>query len=53
MPYGLPKEIGGDSPENEEKMKHCIKRVMAQGKSKVSAIRICKVSLMVAHKKGK
>jgi hypothetical protein len=44
-PYGIPKEHGGDSPENVAKMEKCVRDVMKQGKDKESAIRICKNSV--------
>lgn len=45
MPYGIPKDAGGDSKSNETKMKHCVDGVMGKGKDKTSAIRICKASM--------
>ena len=45
MPYGVSKEAGGDSPENDAKMEDCVAQVMKQGHSKVSAIKICKISI--------
>lgn len=45
MPYGIPKDAGGDSPDNVEKMHRCVESVMQTGKSKESAIRICKSSM--------
>lgn len=51
MPYGFPKKLGGDSPSNDAKMEACVARVMATGKDKVTAIKICKVS--IAMKKAK
>lgn len=45
MPYGIPKDAGGDSPENVAKMETCIKKVMKKGMEKDSAIRVCKVSM--------
>lgn len=44
MPYGLPKEK--DTPANNRKMERCVADVMKDGKSKESAIRICKDSIM-------
>ena len=47
-PYGVAKEHGGDSAENDAKMERCIRHVMqTRGKmdhvtAKVHAIRICK-----------
>jgi hypothetical protein len=32
-PYGIPKDKGGDSVENDEKMEDCVKKVMAKGKA--------------------
>jgi hypothetical protein len=46
MPYGIPKDIGGDSEENEKWMKKCISSVMEGGKSKDSAVLICKKQLI-------
>jgi hypothetical protein len=45
MPYGISKSHGGDSPANDAKMERCVRDVMKGGKSKESAIRICKSSL--------
>lgn len=46
MPYGIPKEEGGESHENHEKMEHCVEAIMKkQGISKPRAIAICKDSL--------
>lgn len=45
MPYGIPKELGGDSPENIEWMENCVLKVMKTGKNKSSAIAICKATL--------
>lgn len=52
MPYGMPKEMGGDSPENNSWMERCVRRVSGQkdksgntyGKDK--AIAICKSTFM-------
>jgi len=43
MPYG-----GERSLEDLAKMEKCVKDVMAQGKSKSSAIAICKVSIGIS-----
>ena len=43
--YGIPKDAGGDSPSNTSRMERCVEKVMASGKSKESAIRICKTSM--------
>lgn len=51
-PYGMPKEHGGDSPENDKWMERCVKRVTNQkDKSgnilgKERAIAICKSTFM-------
>lgn len=45
MPYGIPKDAGGDSKNNMMKMKDCVDGVMSKGKDKTSAIRICKASM--------
>jgi ribosomal protein S7 len=53
MPYGFPKAQGGDSKSNDALMERCVTKVMATGKSKESAIRICKVSIAMRLKKSK
>jgi hypothetical protein len=45
MPYGISKDAGGDSKKNVDNMHKCVEEVMAKGKDKVSAIRICKASM--------
>ena len=30
MPYGMPKDMGGDSPENDSWMERCVKKVTNQ-----------------------
>lgn len=45
MPYGVAKDAGGDSPENDAKMERCVQHLMDKGYSKTSAIRMCKVSV--------
>lgn len=44
MPYGIDKDLGGDSPENDTWMEKCVTKVMKQGKDKGSAIAICKTT---------
>lgn len=52
MPYGMPKEMGGDSPENDSWMERCVRKVANQtdkeGKKygKDRAIAICKSTFM-------
>ena len=43
--YGIPKDAGGDSPENVDKMHRCVEKVQKGGKDKEAAIRICKSSM--------
>jgi hypothetical protein len=47
MPYGIPKEKGGDSAENVRKMESCVKNLMNKDPklTKDRAIAICKSSL--------
>ncbi len=45
MPYGVAKDVGGDSPSNDSLMEKCVTQVMRQGKDKETAIRICKSSI--------
>jgi hypothetical protein len=49
MPYGVDKEQGGDSKENDKWMERCVQRVMAGGKDKGSAVAICKTTLKKMH----
>jgi hypothetical protein len=44
-PYGVDKKIGGDNPSNDKWMEGCVKKVIASGKDKQSAIMICKNTL--------
>jgi len=53
VPFGLPKSIGGDSSANNAKMESCVKKVKSSGKSKESAIKICKSSLIRSAEAGK
>ena len=46
MPFGMPKKMGGDSPELVAKMERCVADVMKSGQDKVSAIKICKDQTM-------
>lgn len=44
-PYGIDKDLGGDSKENDSWMEACVTRVMKKhGVDKTSAIKICKTS---------
>ena len=45
MPYGVDKDIGGDSPTNVKFMERCVSSVMKTGKDKSAAVAICKASL--------
>ena len=51
MPYGLPKAKGGDTKASDAWMERCITDVMSGGKSKLSAILICKTAF-AKRKKG-
>lgn len=53
MPYGVDKDIGGDSPTNDKWMEGCVSRVKKQGKDEGSAIAICKTTLKNKKKKNK
>lgn len=46
MPYG------GTIPSQDARIERCVKRQLAKGVSKESAIRICKSSIMQSDKKG-
>jgi hypothetical protein len=50
VPYGIAKDVGGDSAMNDLKVERCIEHVMAKNPklSKQSAIRICKDSIQEA-----
>lgn len=49
MPYGVDKEMGGDTEENDKWMKDCVKKVMKTGKDKGSAVAICKSTMKKMH----
>jgi hypothetical protein len=51
MPYGLSKRSGGDTPARDAKMERCVAQLQARGKSKLSAILICKASLQGTTKR--
>ena len=53
MPYGMPKEMGGDNKMMDAKMEKCVMKVMAQGKAKSNAIAICKSSMMKGNERMK
>lgn len=45
MPYNVDKDLGGDSKENTGWMERCVTKVEKSGKSKSSAIAICKAQM--------
>lgn len=53
MPFGVDKDLGGDTKKNDAWMEKCVQKVMATGKDKGSAIAICKASMKKAHEKMK
>jgi hypothetical protein len=54
MPYGMPKDVGGDSKQNTRKMEHMVGKIMKRsGKDKESAIKIAKANLVAKKRKGK
>jgi hypothetical protein len=50
-PYGVDKDQGGDSKENDSWMEKCVTKVQEGGKSKPSAIAICKAQLKKSKEK--
>lgn len=52
MPYGLPKDIGGDSPSNTKWMENCVEKVSKE-RGKSSAIAVCKSQLIETRRKKK
>lgn len=44
---------GGTTPEQDKKIERCVSNLMANGKSKDSAIAICKSSVLGTHKRFK
>lgn len=47
MPYGIPKEHGGESEKNIKWIESCVNSIMEkQGKSKEAAIAICKAQFI-------
>ena len=53
MPYSLPSDIGGDSPENVKWMEKCVTSIQKTGKEKSSAIAICKAQLIKRKRNAK
>jgi len=54
MPYGLPKSIPASTRYRlDKKIERCVKELMKRGYSKVSAIRICKSSVLKGYRKRK
>jgi hypothetical protein len=49
MPYGMSKDMGGDSQKNDKWMETCVKKVKAQGKDESTAIAICKSTFRKMH----
>jgi len=49
MPYGVDKDVGGDSKDNDKWMEDCVRKIMKSGKDKSSAIAICKTALDKMH----
>ncbi len=45
MPYG------GTTPEQDARIERCVSELMAEGHNKVSAIRICKSSVLKRDRK--
>ena len=54
MPYGIPKDKGGDSPENVQKLKDCLAAVGRDNShlDEESLIRICKDKVFGSPKTG-
>lgn len=50
MPYGIPKNLGGDSKENIRWLETVARNIMDKGYSQEEAIRICKEKFI--EKKG-
>lgn len=44
MPYGVSKDVGGDSVANVAKIESCVNQLTAKGVEKSRAIAICKSS---------
>ena len=55
MPYGMAKDAGGDSPTNDLKMEHCVKKLMKANPDwdKSRAIATCKKSIQDAARKSR
>lgn len=50
MPYGVDKNLGGDTKTNDKWMEDCVSSIMKKGKDKGSAIAICKTVMKNKHK---
>ena len=46
MPYG------GTTPAQDARIERCVAHLMAQGKDKVAAIRICKAAILEADRRS-
>lgn len=46
MPYGMP-----DPKNQDDRMERCVNDLVAKGRDKVSAIKICKAGIIEADKK--
>lgn len=53
MPYGMPKDIGGDNASNDSAMERRVKAIQAHGHSKSSAIAIAKAAIIKEKRHGK
>lgn len=51
MPYGLAKDVGGDSPHNVKLMEKCVQSYLRKGFTKEEAIIRCKGGIQDALRK--
>jgi len=52
MPYGVSKDVGGDTPRTNKIMEECVQRYLAKGLSKEQAIRRCKAGIQRSLRKN-
>ena len=53
MPYGMAKDVGGDSPKNDSIMEKCVANYTSKGMSKQEAIKRCKGGIQNALRRAK
>jgi hypothetical protein len=53
MPYGISKNLGGDSQSTDARMEKCVADLTGKGYKKLNAILICKSTIQKSLAKGR